>query len=140
MIAFDTNVLVAALSGWHSLHVRSLAALNDLLENGTEFLVPDHALRETYSVLTRMPRPYRASPREAILILRALDPLGKPAEALVDTWALLERAAQLGAVSGQIHDAHLAHVAASAGAKTLLTWNVRHMRLVAPTGLDVREP
>jgi|GEM_PF-4722638 len=82
------------------------------------------------------------SPSEALLAIRAT--VRHPCEVVnappIDAWAIVEFAVEAGAVSGQIHDAQLAHVAASAGATVLLTWNVRHMRLVAPTGLDIREP
>jgi predicted nucleic acid-binding protein len=140
MIALDTNVVVAALSEWHDHHARSAPVLDRLLAGNERFLVPSQALREAYAVITRMPRELKRTPEDAYEMLRSLVTPCEIVDVHLDTWALLERAAQLGAVSGQIHDAHLAHVAASAGAKTLLTWNVRHMRLVAPTGLDVREP
>jgi predicted nucleic acid-binding protein len=53
--ALDTSVIVAAFSEWHEFHVLALEACHG------DPHVPAHAYMETYSVLTRMPDPFRAS-------------------------------------------------------------------------------
>lgn len=64
MIAVDTSVVVAAFSSWHEAHDVALEAVR-----GRPHL-PAHAAIESYSVLTRLPAPYRASP---LLVLEFLE-------------------------------------------------------------------
>jgi len=56
MNAVDSSVIIAAFSTWHGSHAPAAAALR------TEPHLPAHAAAEAYSVLTRLPNPFRASP------------------------------------------------------------------------------
>jgi len=56
MNAVDSSVVVAAFSTWHADHERARAAL------GGQPHLPAHAAAEAYSVLTRLPNPFRAEP------------------------------------------------------------------------------
>lgn len=54
MITCDTSVLVAAFARWHDSHDLAVTALER-----TDAVI-DHAVVETFSVLTRLPAPRRA--------------------------------------------------------------------------------
>ncbi len=55
MKAADTSVVVAAFASWHEKHELARRALDAGLR------LPEHCALETYSVLTRLPPPHRAS-------------------------------------------------------------------------------
>lgn len=55
MKAADTSLVVAAFASWHESHEAARRALDDGLE------LIEHCALETYSVLTRLPPPHRAS-------------------------------------------------------------------------------
>lgn len=82
---------------------------------------------ESYSVLTRLPRPHRAAPAEAFRALRTTF-ANVPVTGLSsgDFWPLLETLVNRGLFGGRIYDAAIAHVAREAGAEAILTFNVRH--------------
>ncbi len=69
MIACDTSVLVAAFARWHESHMAAATAVRRC-----DALI-DHAVIETFSVLTRLPAPRRA-PRAAQLIDGTRSPSG----------------------------------------------------------------
>lgn len=69
MIAVDSGVLVAAFAPWHEAHAVARGALA-----GSPAVVA-HTLAEAYSVLTRLPAPFRAPAEVAGEYLRQL-PLG----------------------------------------------------------------
>ncbi|MFI5037843.1 MAG: PIN domain-containing protein [Solirubrobacterales bacterium] len=54
----DSSVVIAAFASWNRHHE---AAIEALVENGIDDLVA-HAELESYSVLTRLPEPFRAEP------------------------------------------------------------------------------
>lgn len=77
--------MVPAVSGWHERHGDALAELATRRDRGETLVVAGHALIETYSVLTRMPVPFRLSPEGATRLIEtnflaaevvALDPPG----------------------------------------------------------------
>jgi len=53
--AADTSLVVAAFASWHQAHERARRALDGGLA------LVEHCALETYSVLTRLPPPHRAS-------------------------------------------------------------------------------
>ena len=55
MKAADTSVVVAAFASWHQTH----AAARSALDAGLRLI--EHCALESYSVLTRLPPPHRAS-------------------------------------------------------------------------------
>ena len=55
MTAADTSVVVAAFASWHERHEAARRALDGGLR------LVEHCALETYSVLTRLPAPHRAS-------------------------------------------------------------------------------
>ena len=113
MIAVDTSVVVAAFASWHEGHATAVAALVRRPR------VPAHVLVESYSVLTRLPPPHRASGDivAAFLAERFADtPLALPARAHL---RLVEQAAAAGITGGGIHDALIAATALHAKARLL---------------------
>lgn len=139
--ALDTSVLVAAMQSWHTEHERSLAAVGEALE-APPVVVPLHVLLETYSVLTRMPKPLRLAPVDAFALLdRTLRDKAEVAD--------LDGAAAFGMLAGfrdraitggAVYDALIAEVAFRAGARSLLTLNRQHFERLAPEGLEIAEP
>jgi predicted nucleic acid-binding protein len=121
LIALDTSVAVAAFATWHELHDAALSALDRRPQ------LPGHVALETYSVLTRLPPPHRASP---VLVRGFLDSnfdppyLTLPGDRIA---ALVGELASAGITGGAAYDALIAAVAKDAGA-TLLTCDLRARR------------
>lgn len=100
------------------------------------------ALIEAYSVLTRLPAPFRVSPGEAQRLLAgsfldigttiALD--GRAYRALLD------RAARDGISGGRIYDAVIAASAERAKVDALLTFNVGHFSGLTAAGIAIVVP
>ena len=142
VVALDSSVIVASMLSWHEHHELSLAAVSKVLSDEDRVVVPRHALVEAYAVMTRLPSPHRVSPADARTMLSGtfqgrchLPQLGE-----AKTWVLLEQVAALGIAGGRTYDAQIAAAARDAGASTLLTWNLKHLRRVAPEGLSVESP
>lgn len=140
-VAIDTSVLVAAMQSWHEAHERAVEALGRALEE-PPVVVPLHALVETYSVLTRLPKPLRLSPERAFDLLdRTLR--GKADLPSLDGAAAFDLLAGFRdreLAGGSVYDAVIAEAALRAGARRLLTLNRDHFERVAPAGLEVLEP
>lgn len=113
LLAVDTSVIVAAFATWHDAHEPA----TDALARGPR--VPAHALIESFSVLTRMPPPHRASAdavagflgRRFVEASLALSPL--------EYAPLVERVVKVGIRGGAIYDALIAATVAQAGAVLL---------------------
>lgn len=120
--------MIATVSHWHAHHERAVAEINRRLHAGESMIVAAPALVEAYSVLTRLPAPYRLAPRAASDLLRAsfLDNaasvIALDAESYVQ---LVERAVREGVAGGRIYDAVIAACGRVAAAEVLLTFNDR---------------
>jgi predicted nucleic acid-binding protein len=140
-IAVDTSVLVAAMQSWHEAHESAVEALGRALED-PPVVVPLHALVETYSVLTRMPKPLRLAPEKVFSLLdRTLR--DKSEVASLDGAAAFDLLAALRdreVAGGSVYDVLIAETALRAGARRLLTLNRAHFERVAPAGLEILEP
>lgn len=112
MIVADTSVIIAALCTWHDHHDAALRTVSRLST------VIGHTVIEAYSVLTRLPEPYRVMPE---LAAEALDRRFKTVVTLPDKQlrnlpTVLARAGVAGgatydgliAVTAVHHDAELA--------------------------------
>ena len=55
-------------------------------------------------------------------------------------WTAMREVTQGGVGGGRIYDTVIALSSFRAGAKILLTWNVRDFLPIAPAGLEIREP
>jgi len=139
--AFDTSVLIAALQAWHPEHQRSLRALDEALDQ-PPVIVPLHALFETYSVLTRLPKRLSLSPGRAFDLLdRTLRGNSRIADVGEGhAFELLRSFQQPGITGGTVYDALIAESAFRAGADGIVTLNLKHFERLAPEGLEVVEP
>lgn len=129
----DTTCLVAAVSSWHEHHERTLAELDRRTKRGDELVLASHSLAETYSVLTRLPAPYRLRAEDALAAIEA-NWRSAPVVHLTgaETWDALSEAVRLGAVGGRTYDTLIARAALKARAESILTWNVSDFAAFAP--------
>jgi predicted nucleic acid-binding protein len=131
VIAVDTSVVVPALSAWHERHESCRTVLDDRPH------IVGHALVESFSVLTRLPAPFRMRPQLASELLSAN--FGHPALVMTadDTARFVANLSQWRVVGGAVYDALIAATAAQAGA-VLLTLDARAARTYLAVGADVR--
>lgn len=111
MIALDSSVVVASFGAWHEHHEVARALL------GTRPRLPSHAALEAYSVLTRLPEPFRGDAATVAAFLDRTFPeqwivLGAEQQA-----GLPARLSRLGIAGGAVYDAFIAVTAAAAGAE-----------------------
>ena len=141
-IALDSSYLIALLCEWHAQHHRTLRSYQHWHDRDAQIILPVHAILECYTVLTRMPPPYRLPPdiaRQTIVENFA----GSAVVVGVKSggfWERIESLARLGIGGGRVYDALIAWCGVDAGATLLLTWNLKHFAAIAPEGLKVREP
>lgn len=136
----DTNVVVAAVQGWHREHERARRALDSVLADTV--ILAQHVLFESYSVLTRLPAPHRLAPEAAFELLSSTFRsstriAGLDAEG---TWTLLAELPADGVAGGTAYDALILRTVVDAGARRFLTFNLRHFERLAPAGLEIVEP
>jgi predicted nucleic acid-binding protein len=138
----DSSCLIALLSDWHAQHRRTLISYERQLAKGAQPVIPVYAILECFSVLTRLPAPYRSKPEAAKLALQeSFSRTALIAEMnSTEVWSAIDVVSRLGLGGGRVYDAAIAQCAAKAGATVLLTWNAKHFLPIAPAGLDVREP
>ena len=123
----DTSCLVAAVCTWHEHHDRTRREFERRVGADEELVLAAHSLVETYSVLTRLPAPYRLRAADALSLIEA-NWKDTPTIHLTgdETWRALLGTRRLGVIGGQTYDALIASMALKARASTLLTWNVRN--------------
>lgn len=131
MIALDTSVAVAAFAPWHEHH--SLA--RELLAAAPRLIA--HCAIEAYSVLTRLPEPFRADPSVVVEFLErtfhgellTLDP-----DAQAST---TRRLSEAGVEGGATYDGLIALAAREARAQ-VVTLDRRALHTYARCGADAR--
>ena len=103
--AIDSNVIVAALLDWHENHDRARTALEKALRSNT-IVLPIHALIESYSVMTRLPAPFRLDANSARTVLeRTFRNRAKLARLRSRScWPWLDAAADRNVAGGRIYD------------------------------------
>jgi predicted nucleic acid-binding protein len=141
-IALDSSYLVALLCDWHAQHSRTLRSYQHWHDRGAQIVLPVHAILECYSVLTRMPAPYRLTPdiaRQTIEgnFAQTAFVVGVKAGGV---WTRIGSLARLEVGGGQAYDALIAWCAVDGGATMLLTWNLKHFASIGTSNLDVQEP
>jgi predicted nucleic acid-binding protein len=139
-VGLDTSCVIPLLCDWHEFHAPTAAAVGAVqLKN---VVICAHVLLECFSVLTRLPAPYRIAPRQAERLLAAnfSESVDVCSVLDADLWTALDRAAERQAGGGKIYDTVIAQATARAGASVLLTWNVKDFLAVAPHGLEIRAP
>jgi predicted nucleic acid-binding protein len=125
-ICFDTNVIVAGLLDSHEMHGVCRPWIERARNQEFQALVSVHSLAEVYSVLTRLPRPYRLPALVAErLIMENLSGFERIELRAIDYELVLADVARLGIVSGGVFDALIGRAAIVGAADRLLTFNVR---------------
>lgn len=129
MNAVDSSVAIAAFAVWHEAHETALRVLS------SGAALPAPAAIETYSVLTRLPEPFRFVPDNARSLI-----LGNFADrflSLSDSGyeALIEEAPAKGIVGGAIYDGVIAATVKEADA-TLMTRDSRAIPVYEAVGVS----
>lgn len=131
---FDSSVLVAGILKLHVHHQRAVGWLQDSQTSKIKGVVATHTLAETYSVLTRIPRPLRVSPAVALQLIEynifnhhqivALDNN--------DYTALIHHLAKQDLAGGVTYDAVIACAAVKANIDHIITINYRDFARIYP--------
>jgi predicted nucleic acid-binding protein len=134
--------MVAAVCEWHERHAAARGEIERRLQLRHALLVPGPALVEAYSVLTRLPAPYRLSPTDALAVLEANFVGGARIVALdaASYRRLLRRAPTAGIFGGRIYDAVIAECALREQGTALLTFNAMHFLSFRAAGLEIVVP
>ncbi len=123
----DSSVLVAGFGPWHDRHdaaVRALRGLSDLVA---------HAELEAYSVLTRLPGPYRAPAAIVAQYFRDRYPGARLVLGDEDRSSFVLQLAESGVMGGAVYDALIAETAKAHGLR-LLTCDARATVVYARLG------
>jgi predicted nucleic acid-binding protein len=107
----DSSVVIAAFASWNQHHE---AAIEALAENDVHDLLA-HAELESYSVLTRLPEPFRAEPALVAEYLHKDYPGRRMVLPERERRGLLRRLASLSIAGGAVYDAIAAATAAHHG-------------------------
>jgi predicted nucleic acid-binding protein len=136
----DTSCLVAAVCSWHEHHSATVEELARRARQREEIVMAAPAMIETYSVLTRLPPPYRLRPADALAVMEgSWSHVEVAALAGTEIWPLLRGLPEAGIAGGSTYDAVVAACARKARVDVILTWNVAHFERVAE-GIEVRAP
>lgn len=127
----DSSVAIAAFGEWHELYEPAAAALA-----GSPVIVA-HAALETYSVLTRLPEPFRAPASTAIEYLAGNFEARRLALPTAEQRRLPELMERAGIRGGSVYDGLVGLTAAAAGAE-LLSLDTRAAETYARLGVDYR--
>ena len=138
----DTSCLIALLFNWHQSHSPTLAEYETRRRRKEVPVIPAHALLESFSVMTRLPAGKGLYPGDARNLLAGNFAAAAEVPDLPGAicWETIEELTLRRIAGGIVYDAVIARSAHQAGARMLLTWNVRDMLRVAPLGLAVRQP
>jgi len=128
----DSSVVIAAFASWNRHHD---AAVEALAEGAVRDLVA-HAELESYSVLTRLPEPFRASPALVAEYLAEDYPGGRLALPERERRKLVRELASLSISGGAVYDAITALTAAHHG-HSLLSCDRRAASVYARVDADV---
>jgi predicted nucleic acid-binding protein len=130
------------LSAGHSLHVTTRQAYAARRGRAEQPVIPVHAILETFSVLTRSPAPLFVPPAQVreMLVENFFEVAEIPDMTANRCWAALDELSARSIGGGLLYDAIIAQSCYEAGAKLLLTWNVRDFLRVAPPALEIRQP
>jgi predicted nucleic acid-binding protein len=112
-VTADSSVVIAAFASWNQYHDAAIEALGDARD------LVAHAELESYSVLTRLPEPFRAEPGLVAEYLREDYPGRRMILPEPERRALVARFAQLSIAGGAVYDAMVAATAAHHGYRLL---------------------
>jgi predicted nucleic acid-binding protein len=138
----DTSCIVPLLSVGHSQHAPTLEGYTTRRRKAEQPVIPVQVLLESFSVLTRSPAPLFISPEQVrkMLVENFSEIAEFPGLSPHRCWAGLDELAARSLGGGLVYDAIIADSCVHAGARVLLTWNVRDFLRVAPPALEIRQP
>lgn len=113
MIALDSSVVIASFGAWHEHHELARSTLPEHPR------LPAHTALEAYSVLTRLPDPFRAEPKTAAEFLERTFTAPRLVLSEDEHGELPGRLAGLGISGGAVYDALIAFTAADADAELI---------------------
>jgi predicted nucleic acid-binding protein len=123
----DTSAIVAAFSPWHPQHGPARETLRDVRD------LVAHAELEAYSVLTRLPAPFRADPSIAAEYLRRRFPGSRMVLPAAQRRSIVDRLAAAGVAGGKTYDALIGATAREAG-RELVTCDRRAIAVYERVG------
>jgi predicted nucleic acid-binding protein len=139
-VFFDTSVLVSGLAsvGPPSDHSRRLlvaVAQDRIARRATAW----HCCLEFYSVVTRLPEEYRLTPALALDLLQTQILARFEVHSLPEARRaeLVDNLSREGIAGGRIYDLHIAEIARTSGAGTIVTNNRRHFTSLLRYGIRV---
>jgi predicted nucleic acid-binding protein len=137
-VYLDTNTVVARLVKGHVHQVNAANLLHQIQSRRWTPVIAAHGLTEVYSVLIRTPFQPRISPAEAweLLELNVLPRFEIETLSRSEYIRVLKDCAAQGWSGGRVHDA--LHIAAARKAQCgrIYTFDVAHLRQLAPDLLD----
>jgi toxin FitB len=142
-VFLDSSVLIAGLIDFGTQSAPAQAVLHAVAERqvpaaGTAW----HCCLEVFSVSTRLPAEYRLTPADAVQLIES-EIFGRMAVVELpagDRTTMFRAAAQEKMTGGSVYDAHIAHVARTAGASVIVTDNRRHFLASLRYGIRVETP
>jgi len=111
LIAVDSSVVIACFAPWHERHALAREVLAEKPQ------LPAHTGLEAYSVLTRLPEPFRAEPHIVAEFLQATFTADRLVLGAEEQAALPGRLAGLGICGGEVYDALIGFTVRAAGAE-----------------------
>jgi predicted nucleic acid-binding protein len=134
--------MIATVCAWHEHHEQAAEEIEKRLERGEMLFVVAHTLVEAYSVLTRLPSPYRLSPADAFTLIE--ENFIKSASIITlearSYRPFLRRARDEAIHGGRTYDALIATCALRARPAILLTFNKSHFLPFEKDGLTIVVP
>ena len=137
---FDTSVLVSGFVEASEAPTPAQAIVDAIADGRVRTpMTAWHCVLEFYAVATRLPEEFRLSPADAGRLVEEelmgrLQVVDLPASARLE---LVRQAVREGVAGGRLYDAHIAEIARGAGARLVVTDNVRHFSWLRLHGLRV---
>jgi predicted nucleic acid-binding protein len=127
----DTSVFIASFDASHIHHAQSTLLFDRL--SPAETRCGAHTLAEVYAVLTRLPKPHRLRPDEALFFVdKGVERAEGVALTAGEYHATVRKAVADGVPGGNVCDALLLACARKANADVVYTWNLGHFRGASP--------
>jgi predicted nucleic acid-binding protein len=142
-MAFDTNVLVAALVQPHPHHSRAIKWLKRAVSKEFDMIIAAHTIAELYAVLTTLPVSPRIFPEIAWrLIHESIEPVSTVVALSTSDYLIVMKDIKDSALSGgTVYDALILKAALKSKAGKLLTMNSSdYRRLPHSEGIEIIEP
>jgi predicted nucleic acid-binding protein len=115
--------------------------MKKLRSSAHAIILSAHSLLETYSVLTRLPAPYRLSEEIAFNLINVNWATTEVVTLTANEyWKLLHYLQQSKVSGGRVYDALVAACARKGKAKFILTWNPQHFLQFQDKAVQVRTP